>query len=185
MLRPLAGESVFETLERAGNYGVPLAFALLTAMPRPWRGLLAPLGAPSDAARDHARAATVLRWTTALLLVGHGGLGVIGKPMLTAHYAAIALPAATTVIVGWSEIALAVLVLARPSVTVLVFVATWKLASESLFVVSGAPVWEFVERAGSYAAPLALAALLARPNFVRWPSASSSPAAPSTRSTTS
>ena len=30
----------------------------------------------------------------------------------------------------------------------------------SLFVVSGAPVWEFVERAGNYAAPLALAALM-------------------------
>jgi hypothetical protein len=34
LLRPLSGESVFETLERAGNYGVPFAPMLLTAMPR-------------------------------------------------------------------------------------------------------------------------------------------------------
>jgi hypothetical protein len=38
--------------------------------------------------------------------------------------------------------------------------AAWKLASESLFLVAGDPVWELVERAGSYAAPFALALLL-------------------------
>jgi hypothetical protein len=34
------------------------------------------------------------------------------------------------------------------------------MATEFLFVAAGAPIWEFVERAGSYAAPLALAVLL-------------------------
>ncbi|HSJ09980.1 MAG TPA: hypothetical protein VK928_08695, partial [Longimicrobiales bacterium] len=33
LLRPLAGEPVFETLERAGNYGVPLAFLMLAGLP--------------------------------------------------------------------------------------------------------------------------------------------------------
>jgi len=42
----------------------------------------------------------------------------------------------------------------------LILVAAWKLATEFLFVVAGAPIWEFVERAGSYAARLALAALM-------------------------
>ena len=42
----------------------------------------------------------------------------------------------------------------------LLFVAAWKLATEFLFVTAGAPIWEFVERAGSYAAPIALAVLL-------------------------
>jgi hypothetical protein len=42
----------------------------------------------------------------------------------------------------------------------LVFVAAWKLATEFLFVVAGAPIWEFVERAGSYAAPLALSFMM-------------------------
>ena len=186
LLRPLAGESLFETMERAGNYGVPLAFAMLTAVQLNVRGLLVPLTAPSTDPAVLARVMMVLRWTTALLLVGHGGLGAItGKPMLTAHYASIGLPEATTAIVGWFEFALAGLVLLRPMASVLLFVAAWKLATEWLFVVSGAPIWEFVERSGSYAAPLALAAMVLKPTFSRWPSASSSPAAPSTRSTTS
>jgi hypothetical protein len=40
-------------------------------------------------------------------------------------------------------------------------VAVWKLSTESLWIATGAPIWEFVERAGSYAAPLAFAALVA------------------------
>ena len=52
-------------------------------------------------------------------------------------------------------------------VGVLLFVCAWKLATESLFIVAGAPVWEIVERAGSYAAPLALAALRSAANSTR------------------
>ena len=62
---------------------------------------------------------------------------------------------------GWFEIGLAMAVAIRPAAGLLVFVAAWKLATESLFIVAGAPIWEFVERAGSYAAPLALGVLLA------------------------
>jgi len=45
LLRPLAGEPVFEALERAGNFGVPLAFLVLTGWPRPrgWHSLVVPL----------------------------------------------------------------------------------------------------------------------------------------------
>jgi hypothetical protein len=159
LLRPLAGESVFEMLERAGNYGVPAAFLLLTA-PRLWRDLVLPL---QDATRDErtiAMVQRVLKWTTVLLLLGHGALGAItGKVMLTGHYAAIGLPAGTTAVVGWFELALAASIAVRPMTGLLLFVAGWKLATEMLFLVAGAPIWEFVERAGSYAAPLALALL--------------------------
>jgi uncharacterized membrane protein YphA (DoxX/SURF4 family) len=47
VLRPLTGESVFETLERAGNYGVPLALLLLTGVPRSWRDWFRPAGPPA------------------------------------------------------------------------------------------------------------------------------------------
>jgi hypothetical protein len=63
--------------------------------------------------------------------------------------------------VGWAELAVAALVALRPSVPLLFLVAGWKVATEALFLAAGSPVWEFVERAGSYAAPLALAALIA------------------------
>jgi hypothetical protein len=103
----------------------------------------------------------VLKWTTVLLLFGHGALGAVtDKSMLTGHYAAIGFPAETTAIVGWFEIGLAAIIAFRPSPSLLLAVVVWKLATESLFIASGAPIWEFVERAGSYAAPLALAALM-------------------------
>lgn len=160
LLRPLSGESVFETLERAGNYGVPFALLLLTAMPRSWSGIARLLDRPGADERILETVRQVLKWTTCLLLFGHGALGVITrKAILTSHYAAIGLPADTTIIVGWFEIALAAVVAVRPMVGLLLFVAAWKLATESLFVVAGAPIWEFLERAGSYAAPLALAAM--------------------------
>src|SRR5262245_31620007 len=37
MLRPLAGESSWEAIERAGNYGVPLALLVLSGAPRSLR----------------------------------------------------------------------------------------------------------------------------------------------------
>ena len=39
-------------------------------------------------------------------------------------------------------------------------VCIWKIATETLYLAAGAPLWEVVERGGSYAAPLALALLL-------------------------
>lgn len=162
LLRPLAGESFFETLERAGNYGVPLALMLLTAMPRRLSTLAQLLNEPSSDDRAIEMARQALKWTTVLLLVGHGGLGIANKAMLAGHYSIIGLPADTTVMAGWFEVALAAAVAVRPMAGLLVFVAAWKLATESLFVIAGAPIWEFVERAGSYAAPLALAVLMQR-----------------------
>lgn len=163
LLRPLSGESVFETLERAGNYGVPLALLLLAAMPRSWDGLAQLLDRPAADERTLRTVRQILQWTTCLLLVGHGALGALtGKAMLASHYAAIGLAPTTTAVVGWVEIALALGIAMRPTAGLLVFVAGWKLATESLFLVSGAPVWELVERAGSVAAPLALAALRGR-----------------------
>jgi hypothetical protein len=159
LLRPLSGESVFETLERAGNYGVPVSLLLLTMMPRTLNGLIGRLEGPSDESTWLERARQALKWTTVVLLAGHGALGISDSALLTTHYASIGLPASTTVMVGWFEIALAAAVAVRPAFGLLVFVAAWKLATEFLFVTAGAPIWEFVERAGSYAAPMALAIL--------------------------
>jgi hypothetical protein len=162
LLRPLSGEPFFETIERAGNYGVPFAFLLLTAIPRSAGALFTALGAPTRDLRSLANVRLVLQWTTVLLLAGHGALGAItGKPMLQAHYAALGLPLGTMAAVGWFELALAAIVAVRPMAGLLVFVAAWKIATESLVLVAGAPIGEVGERAGSYAAPLALAVMLA------------------------
>src|SRR5688572_23399540 len=43
LLRPLSGDNLWETLERAGNYGVPFAFLLLAGGREALRDWLAPL----------------------------------------------------------------------------------------------------------------------------------------------
>ena len=154
LLRPLAGESPFETLERAGNIGVPLAMLILAGWPRNWRDLFTSI--PQPLTSNPQWPALILRSATVLLLLGHGALGLSAKALLASHYAAVGLPPETQSLVGWFEILLAGLIAFRPVPAVLLFVAVWKLVTESLFLAAGAPVWELVERAGSYAAPLAL-----------------------------
>ena len=163
-LRPLTGDSIFEMLERAGNYGVPFAMLVMCRPLGGWRDWFAPSG-PRPMTEDRQRAVgAILVATVALLLVGHGGLGIGGKPGLTAHYAALGLTAqaaaAVTPMVGWMELAVVAAILFRPSALVALGIVGWKLATESLWLVDGAPIWEFVERAGSYTAPLATGILL-------------------------
>ena len=160
LLRPLAGESVFEALERAGNYGVPLALLVLTGFPRKVRDLLDPLTETEADESEEARLEQVLRWSTCMLLIGHGMLGITGKQLLADHYASLSLPPTTAALAGVVELTLAAAVAFRSTPALLIFVAVWKLATESLFISAGAPIWELVERAGSIAAPLALAALI-------------------------
>lgn len=162
LLRPLAGESGFEALERAGNYGVPAAMLLWGGLPRSWHGLFMPMDPMPRDGKSGRAVRAVLQWSTVLLLAGHGALATLnGKALFAEHYAAIGLPGGIAPLVGWFELALAAAVALRPLSGLLIFVAVWKLATESLFVVAGAPIWELVERAGSVVAPLALAALIA------------------------
>lgn len=164
LLRPLSGDSVFEFLERAGNYGVPFALLLLTAWPLSRRRLVARSDSATIDVSASLNVQRVLKWTTVLMLAGHGALGAVtDKALLTSHYAAIGLGADTTSMVGWFELAVAACIAVRPAVGLLLFVAVWKVSTESLFVVAGAPIWELVERMGSIVAPTALAALRHHP----------------------
>ena len=160
VLRPLAGESGWEAIERAGNYGVPLAMIVLLG---PWRGIRA-LAEPATfrpLTRELLRKLElVLIGVVAMLLVGHGALGLENKPGLIANYASLVpqdVAARVTPLIGGFEIALALVLVRWPSVPLAAWIALWKLGSESLFLAAGQPFWEVVERGGSYAAPVALA----------------------------
>jgi hypothetical protein len=160
LLRPLSGESVWEAVERAGNFGALYALFLMGKRGG-WRSWLRfeTLGEWDGALRR--RICWVLRLTTVLLLLGHGVLGlVLRKPLLAAHYAAIGLHGPLVEpVVGAFECALALAVLARPGAGLLLFVVAWKLATEALSPVAGSSIWVFIEHGGSYAAPMALALL--------------------------
>lgn len=159
-LRPLAGEPFWEALERAGNYGVPFALLLLSDVGAGWRSWFAPFRARTLSPTLIRRLHIALTATTVLLLVGHGALALLPKQALVSHAALLGLPfnpQSIARIFGSIEIGLAVLLVARPTITVCLCILAWKLGTESLFLFAGSPVWEVVERAGSYAAPLALA----------------------------
>ncbi len=160
MVRPLAGESVWEAVERAGNFGAASALFLM-APGSGWGSWLRFRGFAALTGRLRGEVSWVLRLTTAGLLLGHGALGLfMQKPLLGAQYAAAGLHAAWgEPAIGAFEIALALAVLLRPGFGLLIFVFAWKIVTEALSPMAGSPAWVFVEHGGSYAAPLALALL--------------------------
>lgn len=167
LLRPLTGESPWEALERAGNYGVPLALLLLMARGRAWTEVFAPARfVPMTPTSLHAPR-RMLTITVVLLLAGHGLLSIEGKTTFLRNLESV-LPGragAALPLLGAFELALAAAVALAASPALLVFVALWKMGTEGLFVVAGDSPCEWIERAGSYAAPLALAILHSRSNF--------------------
>jgi hypothetical protein len=163
LLRPLTGEGWWEFLERAGNFGVPLAF-LVWSRPGPrLRDWFSVVEARPVTPVQAVRLAWILRITTAALLIGHGGFGAfMQKAGWIGYFGAVGIAPETVEAaslitrLGWFEIALGLLVLAWPAPGVLVFAVAWKVGVELLRPMVGEPFWEFIERGGSYAAPLAL-----------------------------
>src|SRR5262249_12328092 len=135
-LRPLSGDSVWELVERAGNYGVPLAFLVLAGFPRSLREWFAPVW-PSAIRPLTVNSARMVGWllrlTTCLLLFGHGALGALNNtPTLTAHYASIGLQNLAvgglplTRVIGGCELVLAVAVFVVPRPSLLLSICLWK-----------------------------------------------------------
>ncbi len=163
LLRPLSGEPFWEALERAGNYGVPLAFLVLAGVNGSWFVRL-PVD-PQRSSATRSRLDWTLRLTTFTLLAGHAGLGFFShKAGLAHHYAGLGVSNSVAFVpmVGVFEFFLAGLVLLVSQPAFFLGLCGWKIATESLFLVSGSPVWELIERFGSYTAPFALALLLTR-----------------------
>jgi hypothetical protein len=153
LLRPLAGEPVWEMIERAGNFGVPLAFLVASK----GSGWFRWAEIRVIDARLNFQLSWILRATTSLLLLGHGLLAaVVQKPLLEHQLAAVGLPFVPITAWGGFEIALGVALLLNSSGALLLFVAAWKVGTELFYPFSGALFWEFIERGGSYIAPLAL-----------------------------
>jgi len=157
--RPLSGEPFAEMIERAGNYGAPLALLLLSStgarLRKGWLvSRLDPHAQPD--ARHYGVFLFTLRMTVFLLLLGHGWLNLIEKKGLLQQYTALgfANPAQLARMVGMFELLAALAVLVRPVRPLLLVFFVWKMGTELFY-----PKWElfeWVERAGSYGCILAL-----------------------------
>ncbi|HEY4325538.1 MAG TPA: hypothetical protein VGN20_16200 [Mucilaginibacter sp.] len=158
LLRPLSGESFAETIERAGNYGVPIALLILCGIDRKNINGWFKYAGPGELNNNETlnRIITCLKIVVFLLFIGHGWLNLTEKKGLIAQYSLlhISRPAQTAHLVGIVEIASALIVLIRPVRHFLLFLFIWKMTSELFY-----PHWElfeWIERAGSYGAILTL-----------------------------
>lgn len=159
LLRPLSGESVGEFIERAGNYGAPLALLLLSGMQYWWSRLDA--HSQPDKRRLN-RAILCLRLVVFLLLLGHGWLNWIEKENLLAQYSTLgfAHPVSIAHAAGIFEMTAAVMLLIRPLRPLLFILLLWKIGTELWY--PHYEVFEWIERGGSYGSLLALWLALAK-----------------------
>ncbi|MBS1596731.1 MAG: hypothetical protein JST75_00795 [Bacteroidetes bacterium] len=157
-MRPLSGEPFAEFIERAGNYGVPLALLLLTGgIKNNIKNIFSPI--PSRIEADQKamkRVKNCLRVIVFLLLAGHGWLNLIEKKAILNQYHSLGFsnPAKTALLVGIFEITTAFAILIKPVRPVLFILFIWKTASELFYPQYG--IFEWIERGGSYGALLAL-----------------------------
>jgi len=157
-LRPLSGEPFAEFIERAGNYGAPLALLILSG--GVWTGfknLFKPLSPNVEPDAETLKKITItLRIIVFLLLAGHGWLNLIGKKGLMSQYSSLGITntVLTGRIVGAFEVITATLLLIKPFRPVIFVLLIWKITSELFY--PHYEVFEWVERGGSYCALLAL-----------------------------
>lgn len=158
LLRPLSGEPFAEFIERAGNYGAPLALLALTGLKiSGLKDLLRP--ATVDTAPNAERMKKVqwiLRIVVVLLIAGHGWLNLIEKKGLLEQYAYLGFsnPANVAHTVGIFEVLAALSILIKPVAPFLLILFVWKMLSESFYLHYG--IFEWIERGGSYGSILAL-----------------------------
>ncbi|MGN6397441.1 MAG: hypothetical protein ACTHMI_17860 [Mucilaginibacter sp.] len=156
MLRPLSGEPFAEFIERAGNFGAPLALLILSGGVN-FENLFKPINPNTETpANLLPKAINCLKVVVFLLLAGHGWLNLIEKKGLIEQYASFGFsnPVIAAHVVGAFEVAAAASVLIKPIRPVILLFFVWKMASELFY-----PHWEafeWIERGGSYGCLLAL-----------------------------
>ncbi len=158
LLRPLSGEPFAEFIERAGNFGAPLALLILSGSTGKNIGnIFSPVSPGSyPDTKVFSRVVICLRIIVFLLLAGHGWLNIIEKKSLLTQYATLGFtdPQQTAITIGIFEIAAACTVLIRPFRFLIFVLVIWKMASELFY--PHHELFEWIERGGSYGSLLAL-----------------------------
>lgn len=113
----------------------------------------------------------VLRVGIAGTFLGHGafafGVKTSWVPFLT--YVGFSSDTAVTLmpIIGVMDVIIAIFALIKPIRIVLVWAVVWAFSTALMRPLTGAPIWDFVERAANWAAPLALLALQGFPKSIK------------------
>jgi len=154
-LRPLSGEPFAELLERAGNFGAPLAFLLLYGAGKNFSSWFRKV----DYTGRMGNIKTVrvcLQAVVFLLLIGHGWLNLIGKKGLLSQYGSMGFHDVHQVasILGVMEIGMAFTILVKPLRPLVLIFLVWKIGVELFY--PRYEVFEWIERGASYGSLLAL-----------------------------
>ncbi len=158
LLRPLSGEPFAEFIERAGNFGAPMAFLVFAgAKVISTKKFFSPVRHEIEPdTKVLARLITCLRIIVFLLILGHGWLNLIEKKAFVEIYHSFGFssPGTTAQIVGLLEVIAAFAILVKPFRSLVLVIFLWKALSEMFYPHYG--LFEWIERGGSYGALLAL-----------------------------
>jgi len=158
LLRPLSGEPFPEFIERAGNFGAPLALIILSGdVSFNLKKIFAPLKPPAQLdAVTIKQVTTCLRFVICFLFIGHGWLNLIEKKGILDQYTMLgfANPGTAAQCIGLFEIIAGLSVLIRPIRSIVLILFIWKIATELFY--PHYEVFEWIERGGSYGSILAL-----------------------------
>ncbi|WDF54972.1 DoxX family membrane protein [Mucilaginibacter sp. KACC 22063] len=158
MLRPLSGEPFAEFIERAGNYGAPLALLVLCGADSKIKSWFKLIDTHKIAGNEQQlkQLTLVLRTAVFLLLCGHGWLNLMDKKGLLQQYESLGFhnPQQVALTVGLFEVFAALTVLIKPARSILIIFLIWKAGSELFY--PHYELFEWVERGGSYGCILAL-----------------------------
>ena len=157
LLRPLAAMGFSEFIERAGNFGPPIALLICLNM-------IAKNEITNEEKLKYGyiKIEKILRLSLFLLLIGHAGIAMIHfQPNLIKNLSFLGYPTEATgmYFFGAFEIVLAILVLWKPRLTgLMIFVMIFKLMIESIYPLRGIAfdIFETIERVGDYLIPLCL-----------------------------
>ncbi|WP_285057682.1 hypothetical protein [Pedobacter ginsengisoli] len=156
-MRPLSGEPFAELLERAGNFGAPLAVLILYPPEKGFRAWFKKIQPPGSIPPESLKKLKfALQLTAFLLLAGHGWLNLTEKKGLLAQYESLGFNDVHTVAhaAGLFELMAAISILIHPLRPLIMLFLIWKIGTELFY-----PQWEifeWIERGGSYGTLLAL-----------------------------
>lgn len=102
----------------------------------------------------------ILRIAVFGTFLGHGVFALLGKKSWIPYLTAVGFSESTALVllpvIGAIDIAVALFMLLKPLRAVLIWATAWGLTTALIRPIAGEPVWDFVERAANWGAPLAL-----------------------------